>query len=717
MPPLSNPDREDLNVNMSKSCMGSGAPSANINNTSPETVADVHSLTRFSAGPSQVTTQRRFPPENIRSKKESDDRGMITTCPHSPSSDEKKPSVEKDSTPQVHCTQTSSNGKVLRKRKTQKPGLTARGKKRQFVSHNYVDRAHEFDDVLGPEAEALYEARQFMDINGQRATSTSSPHVIIDPNVEQTTTSKKRHIPFPFKLHIMLYQVEKNDLQDIISWLPHGRAFAIHSIEKFKTIVMGKYFQQSKVTSFHRQLNLYGFVRITVGNDQGGYYNEYFLRGKPSAAERIVRTKVKGTKIRAASSPEDEPNFYLMEPVNPPNYPAPSTDSQRRSHKDESVEDRRSKSSESGRQKQKKKHMNRSRNGKSVKRMAPEIHVHRVVDLDKGISCQDETRESFSYLSSKDQSVDTAQVHSNPNPFNHPMPSSSILIEPDTNQDMNKLKRYAHDVPHTSYYDAKIDGYFSNQNYYRHHYCSNFTHAPTRMLVHDNVTNEKHSVHNYQQYIESGESSCHNGNLSPPLPYKPYPSSVAKYPLVTEQHHQHNLQHPKTDGRCALGPFCQSLSLTPLPISTQQDASSNRQHPKTNGHFPIGQFSQSSSLTPLPISAYQEASSPMVSKPFSNSQLQKFDNRESCDPILDDMVNNMNWGKPPPHYAKDAAARSDVLIDKFDNWDADGDSLVGDDMNRVDQNVSNKKAKSNMSPSSDEEHQHMDWTIELLLRL
>lgn len=80
-------------------------------------------------------------------------------------------------------------------------------------------------------------------------------------------------------------------------------------------MVMPKYFRQSKLTSFQRQLNLYGFVRLTRGEDIGGYYHELFLRGKDYLLKRIVRTKVKGTKFKAASSPEQEPDFYSMPPV------------------------------------------------------------------------------------------------------------------------------------------------------------------------------------------------------------------------------------------------------------------------------------------------------------------------------------------------------------------------------------------------------------------
>lgn len=69
------------------------------------------------------------------------------------------------------------------------------------------------------------------------------------------------------------------------------------------------------MTSFQRQLNLYGFARITRGNDAGGYYHELFLRGKPFLCKRMARTKVKGTRFKAASSPDQEPDFYSMAPV------------------------------------------------------------------------------------------------------------------------------------------------------------------------------------------------------------------------------------------------------------------------------------------------------------------------------------------------------------------------------------------------------------------
>lgn len=122
-------------------------------------------------------------------------------------------------------------------------------------------------------------------------------------------------IPFPMKLYDMLNGIEKERKTHIVSWQPHGRCFVVHNQRLFVEDVMQKYFQQKKYASFQRQLNLYGFSRLTKGCDKGGYYHELFLRGKRFLASRIHRMKVKGTGARMASNPDAEPNFYLMAPA------------------------------------------------------------------------------------------------------------------------------------------------------------------------------------------------------------------------------------------------------------------------------------------------------------------------------------------------------------------------------------------------------------------
>ena len=107
------------------------------------------------------------------------------------------------------------------------------------------------------------------------------------------------------------------ELSDIISWLSHGRAFIVRDTERFVDEVMPRFFKLTQFKSFIRQLSLWGFKRITKGPDSGSYYNQLFLRGKPKLAILMKCEKVKGTGVKLAPNPDDEPNFYLLEKKRP----------------------------------------------------------------------------------------------------------------------------------------------------------------------------------------------------------------------------------------------------------------------------------------------------------------------------------------------------------------------------------------------------------------
>lgn len=131
--------------------------------------------------------------------------------------------------------------------------------------------------------------------------SSSNPHVytdastMVDPAPDTRRNRGGVTEPFPEKLHRMLDAVEREGLSDVVSFFSHGRAFAIHKPRRFVTEVMHRFFRQTRLTSFQRQLNLYGFRRISTGPDNGGYYHELFLKGRPGLCVNMKRTKVKGT--------------------------------------------------------------------------------------------------------------------------------------------------------------------------------------------------------------------------------------------------------------------------------------------------------------------------------------------------------------------------------------------------------------------------------------
>jgi len=143
-----------------------------------------------------------------------------------------------------------------------------------------------------------------------------------DPLVDNLRTMSKGRgvsIPFPVKLFNMLAQVHDDTtcygLDQFVCWQSHGRAFRVLQKHKFEEIILPRFFKQGKYTSFQRQLNIYGFKRITRGADQGSYYHELFLHGRKYLSYGIERVSVKGNGARMASNPASEPDFYKMIPV------------------------------------------------------------------------------------------------------------------------------------------------------------------------------------------------------------------------------------------------------------------------------------------------------------------------------------------------------------------------------------------------------------------
>jgi hypothetical protein len=99
--------------------------------------------------------------------------------------------------------------------------------------------------------------------------------------------------PFPEKLHRLLLEVEAAGRGDVISFVANGRAFAIHQPDKFFKEIVPLYFRQSRLSSFKRQLNLYGFELINTGPARGGYYHEMFVKDHPELCRRMRRVAVK----------------------------------------------------------------------------------------------------------------------------------------------------------------------------------------------------------------------------------------------------------------------------------------------------------------------------------------------------------------------------------------------------------------------------------------
>lgn len=111
---------------------------------------------------------------------------------------------------------------------------------------------------------------------------------------------------FPAKMHAIL---SRKDLADVITWLPHGRAWRVLKPREFEVRVIPTYFEHNKFSSFIRQANGWGFRRVTKGPDRNSYYHELFLRGIPHVSKGMKRP---GPSKKATVDPDHEPDFYKI---------------------------------------------------------------------------------------------------------------------------------------------------------------------------------------------------------------------------------------------------------------------------------------------------------------------------------------------------------------------------------------------------------------------
>eukprot|EP00585_Thalassiosira_rotula_P013021 CAMPEP_0196130040 /NCGR_PEP_ID=MMETSP0910-20130528/550_1 /TAXON_ID=49265 /ORGANISM="Thalassiosira rotula, Strain GSO102" /LENGTH=609 /DNA_ID=CAMNT_0041389265 /DNA_START=72 /DNA_END=1901 /DNA_ORIENTATION=- len=205
---------------------------------------------------------------------------------------------------------------AVRKAKNVASSQRASSLNQQYVDHTYTDYANVDEEDL----------RLMKDTTGSRGADsdktkldcggTNVTKTLLGLSCSYGPMKSKGHggsvmMPFPGKL---LEVLDRGDLNTIIDWMPHGRAFIVKQPKVFTTQVLTRFFKQTKLLSFTRQLNLWGFKRISRGIDAGAYYHELFLPGRPNLAMRMKRQKIKGTGIRPIPNPEQEPNFYYDYP-------------------------------------------------------------------------------------------------------------------------------------------------------------------------------------------------------------------------------------------------------------------------------------------------------------------------------------------------------------------------------------------------------------------
>ena len=106
---------------------------------------------------------------------------------------------------------------------------------------------------------------------------------------------------FPEKIYFMLEEMEQNGKQEIVSFVADGKAFMIHKPHAFERETMPLFFSSSRMASFQRQLNIYGFVRIHEGPWRGAYRHKYFQKDQKHLLSRIKQS-VPDSKKKVSSA-------------------------------------------------------------------------------------------------------------------------------------------------------------------------------------------------------------------------------------------------------------------------------------------------------------------------------------------------------------------------------------------------------------------------------
>jgi hypothetical protein len=101
-----------------------------------------------------------------------------------------------------------------------------------------------------------------------------------------------------------LEEAEREGFSSIVSWVQGGTAFKVHDSDAFVSRLMPNFFDQSKYESFRRQLNLYGYQRVTRGTNKGFISHPYFVRSNRNLCRNITR---KGKEDGATKEHPKEP--------------------------------------------------------------------------------------------------------------------------------------------------------------------------------------------------------------------------------------------------------------------------------------------------------------------------------------------------------------------------------------------------------------------------
>ncbi|CAJ1932816.1 unnamed protein product [Cylindrotheca closterium] len=130
----------------------------------------------------------------------------------------------------------------------------------------------------------------------------SHPDDLATEEVDGRKRFKRKRSPttsFPIILYDLLQEAESKGYSNTISWLPDGARFQIHQPAKFRDEIMTKYFRQTKLESFTRQLYIYGFSKDAgFKKEDMVFAHQEFQRGNIDACRNIGRNQSGDRRVK-----------------------------------------------------------------------------------------------------------------------------------------------------------------------------------------------------------------------------------------------------------------------------------------------------------------------------------------------------------------------------------------------------------------------------------
>jgi len=145
----------------------------------------------------------------------------------------------------------------------------------------------------------------------ERGTSRFQLKQHLDPEEEK--------IAFPVLLFRLIQDPESTGA---IAWSSCGKGFSVRNSKEL-TACLPKYFRHSKYSSLQRQLNIYGWRKMSEGSLKGNFYHPLFHRGM--ATSELTQITKKYTQKRYTKRPSKRagPKIAPPPPLPPPLSPPP----------------------------------------------------------------------------------------------------------------------------------------------------------------------------------------------------------------------------------------------------------------------------------------------------------------------------------------------------------------------------------------------------------